>query len=285
MYQKPPEGRAVELAAKSLVPLAELTRARDFNICFSFVAYFSWGILIELYSNLFNDVIDPGNVSKASFYSTAAFSLYSVTSFFVSPVVSTLSDSVGRKPVFILAAFVYCLSGIVMGLFPSNRLFVALLGIQGAGDNSLAVGASLQADFVMAAPQGYSGSKEDGYFSQLIYGAVRLGAHNSKGDDYVEKELSVQNTVVLILQTVGILAGIAAGDGFYQYTGSLRLAIVASGTLLVPMVPLMLWHMPETVLHHLRKPLSWSAVRVAAYSQVDSFYMFTGNRRLWWVEY
>jgi hypothetical protein len=104
---------------------------------------------------------------------------------------------------------VYCLSGIVMGLFPSNRLFVALLGIQGAGDNSLAVGASLLADFVMAAPQGYSGSKEDGYFSQLIYGAVRLGAHNSKGDDYVEKELSVQNTVVLILQTVGIVGTVS----------------------------------------------------------------------------
>jgi MFS family permease len=183
--------------------------------------------------------------------------------------------------VFVLAALVDSLTGIAMGLFPSNWLFVTLLALQGAGDNSLAVGASLLADFVVAAPQGYSGSKEDGHFAQLLYGAVRLGAHNSKGDDYVEKELNVQNTVVLILQTVGIVAGIAAGDGLYQYTGSLRLVFAASGGFLMPMVPLMLWHMPETVPRHLRKPLSWSAVRVAASSQVDSFYMFTGNRRLW----
>lgn len=281
MYHKPPEKGVVELAATSLVPLAELTRARDFYLCFSFVAYLCWGIVIELYSNLFNDVIDPGNLSKASFFSTAAFSVYSATSVFVSPVVSTLSDSVGRKPVFVLAAFMYSLTGIAMGLFSSNWLFVALLGLQGAGDNSLAVGASLLADFVVAAPRGYSGSKEDGYLAQLLYGSVRLGAPNSKGDGYVEKELSVQNTVVLFLQTLGMVAGIAAGDGFYRYTGSLRLAFIASGTFLVPMVPLMLWYMPETVPHHLRKPFSWRAVRVAAYSQVDSFHMFTGNRRLW----
>ena len=55
-----------------------------------------------------------------------------------------------------------------MGLFHSNWLLVLLLGMQGAGDNSLAVGASLLADYVVAAPRGHAGSREDGLLARAL---------------------------------------------------------------------------------------------------------------------
>ena len=76
--------------------------------------------------------------------------MYSVTSFFVSPVVATLSDSVGRKPIFVVAALVDGLTGIIMGLAPSNAVFITCMAIQGAGDNSQATGYSLLADYVVS---------------------------------------------------------------------------------------------------------------------------------------
>jgi MFS family permease len=62
---------------------------------------------------------------QASFYSTVAMSMYSVASFFVSPVVATLSDAVGRRPVFLVAAVVDSFSAIVIGLVPGNWVFIA----------------------------------------------------------------------------------------------------------------------------------------------------------------
>jgi MFS family permease len=73
-------------------------------------------------------------------------SLYSVTSFVFSPLIATLSDSVGRKHVFVLAAVVDAATGIVMGLVPSNWVFIAMMALQGAGDNTMATGNGLIAD-------------------------------------------------------------------------------------------------------------------------------------------
>lgn len=50
--------------------------------------------------------------------------LYSVISFFLSPIASTLSDSIGRKPIFILAAVTDSITGMILGLIPNNWVCV-----------------------------------------------------------------------------------------------------------------------------------------------------------------
>lgn len=77
---------------------------------------------VEIYSYLFYDVIDNGSYSKASLYSDTAMALYSVSSFFCSPVLATMSDVVGRKPIFILAAITDAITFIICGLVPNVRL-------------------------------------------------------------------------------------------------------------------------------------------------------------------
>ena len=184
-------------------------------------------------------------------YSTVALSMYSVASFFSSPVVATLSDRVGRKPIFVIAAAADGVSGILMGLVPNNWVFICFYMLQGVGDNSQATGYSLLADCassitrawrrclseappltsttsltlrialgacwqdVVGTPVGHSGSEADSWFMQKFYAAVRLGSSSSAGEGggsdskggggdrhYVSKELNVQFTVVLILQSV-----------------------------------------------------------------------------------
>ena len=113
---------------------------RSFHPSRRFCAYITWGVMTELYSYLFVEVIDPGNYSEvrvlcigsvqaistiwntlqSSYYSTLAFVAYAIVSFFFGPVVSTLSDSIGRKPVFILAAFTDGTLVAILGLCPSN---------------------------------------------------------------------------------------------------------------------------------------------------------------------
>jgi MFS family permease len=66
-------------------------------------------------------------INQASFYSTLAMTLYSVTSFFLSPIAATLSDTLGRKPIFMLAALTDSITGILLGLLPSNWVKYLLL--------------------------------------------------------------------------------------------------------------------------------------------------------------
>ena len=48
------------------VPLADLVRARNCFFWWTFVGYICWGILTELYSNIFHDVIDASSYKKVT---------------------------------------------------------------------------------------------------------------------------------------------------------------------------------------------------------------------------
>ena len=74
---------------------------------------------MEIYTYLFYDVIDNHSYSKASLYSDTAMALYSLSSFFFSPCIATLSDTIGRRPVFLLAAFADSVTFIICGLVPN----------------------------------------------------------------------------------------------------------------------------------------------------------------------
>lgn len=168
-----------------IVTVADLTAGRNATFAWMFFGYLGFGVVVELYTNLFYDVIDVDNYSNASLYATAAMSLYSASSFFFSPVFATFSDSIGRKPIFVMAAIVDSLTIIIAGLVPSNAVFISMLVIQGCGDNTYATGMGLLADYVTGTPQGHAGSDDDGWFMRGCYKLVRLGSDSSTITDGV----------------------------------------------------------------------------------------------------
>ena len=54
----------LEKKGKGRVSVEELTAARNAFFMWTFVAYVAWGILVELYTYLFDDVIDGGSYAK-----------------------------------------------------------------------------------------------------------------------------------------------------------------------------------------------------------------------------
>lgn len=56
--------------------------------------------------------------------------------FVTNPIQGTLSDSIGRRPIFLLGAVVNCAAMVVMGLVPRTAPFLALWTVLGAVDGS-----------------------------------------------------------------------------------------------------------------------------------------------------
>ena len=56
--------------------------------------------------------------------------------FVTNPIQGTLSDSIGRRPIFLLGAVVNCVAMVVMGLVPRTAPFLALWTVLGAVDGS-----------------------------------------------------------------------------------------------------------------------------------------------------
>ncbi len=191
-------------------------------------------------------------------------------------------------------------------------------GIEGAGDNSLPVGYSLLADYVISSPQGHAGSAEDSCLFRFLYSVVRLGSnispahsrsampiklkcsplsllchsplsllysscpqHFLMSNSYIERELNVQYTMVLVLQTVGLVLGYVLGDVLYLLTDSLQWSIAIGGALSLPMFPVFLFLLPETLPEARRAPLSCDALVKSLATQWLSVSLFASNTRLW----
>jgi MFS family permease len=193
---------------------------------------------------------------------------------------STLSDRVGRKPIFLMAAIVDSATGMLIGLIPNNWVFITMMMIQGAGDNSMATGYSLLADYVVSTPKGHSGSTKDGWFTRTFYRIIRLGNSHDE-ENYMERELGLQYTVILIIQTCGLLIGVVLGDLLYMATSSYAISIACSGFIYCPNILYIYCYMPETVPPSRRKPLSWAGLWHATVIQWDSIFLFMGHHRLW----
>ena len=71
---------------------------------------------------------------------------------------ATLSDSIGRQPLFVLAATVDAVTNTISALALNNVVYVVMMVIQGGGDNSMAVGMALIADYVVSCVEGCKGS-------------------------------------------------------------------------------------------------------------------------------
>jgi hypothetical protein len=153
----------------------DVVKARNWLFLWTFLSYMSWGIVTELYTDLFDDVIDSSSYGTAAFYSTVAMSVYSIVGLLWSPVMATLSDSVGRKPIFVLSAGINATSGILMGLIPGNWPFILFVALQGLGGKNAAVGYALLVDYQAAVPCGWSGGDDDDRFHQFVLRFIRFG--------------------------------------------------------------------------------------------------------------
>jgi sugar phosphate permease len=165
------------------ISFRDAVKARNLFFMWTFVSYLCWGILTELYSDFFDSVVDQDNYGDASFYSTVAFSMYSITGFVWSPIMATLSDKIGRKYVFVISACLNGITGIVMGLFPGNGVFITMAAIQGLGGKNSAVGYALLVDYLSLSPPGWTGSVNNDNFHQFVFWLIRLGGtqHHDKG--------------------------------------------------------------------------------------------------------
>ena len=146
---------------ESPIPIEDLVKARNCFFMWTFVSYLCWGILVELYTELFGDVIDANSIGDAAMFSTVAWSMYSLTGFVFTPILATLSDSIGRKPVLLYCAIVVGITGIAAGLFPSNWFFISMLCLQGTGAGTVAIGYALLADYEALIPENWTGYTED----------------------------------------------------------------------------------------------------------------------------
>ena len=103
------------------------------------------GIYLELFTDFCYDVLDKGDYVTASLISTTAGAAYSAMSIFGGTVLSTLSDSIGRVPLYKLACVVDMLAGVMFGVLDDNWAFVIFNGLQGFCDATTPIGYALLA--------------------------------------------------------------------------------------------------------------------------------------------
>ena len=109
-------------------------------------------------------------------------------SFIASPVIATMTDSIGRRPAIALAVWVDAFTYLLMGFARENWQFVVLNALQGAGDASYAVFNALMADYCRAVPRGHAGGPDDDRLSRIMHAVLRLKVDTgvgkgAKGDD------------------------------------------------------------------------------------------------------
>lgn len=191
----------------------------------------------------------------------------------------------------VLSAFTDAYTTIICGLVPSNTVYIIMMALQGAGDTSQAVGLSLLADCVAGTPKDFYGTHHDNWICRLMYKVIRYKGRDDvylplKGDvgiegglkdvnitvddedDYIQKELNIQFTIVLFLQTLGLLVGIGVGDLMFHLTGSYQWSIASGGIICFPCMVYLFVYMPETISHDERKPFQLDTLVHSVTSQV-----------------
>jgi MFS family permease len=208
--------------------VSSLGKSRLFYLVWMFVNNVSFGIITQSYFSLFSTVLDKGGTLLPSL----VLSFYSVTSLIGSPIAAAVSDHVGRKSLFVLAAATNTITGMIMGLVPVTWVFSMMVLIQGAGDNSFPVGYALLADCVisdqLAFQEGVGGD------DRCIQGTCALlGASNAQTAGF-QHEVNAQFTLAIALQSVGLLAGQLCGTALLSI-GSPSMAMTCSGVIYLPL--------------------------------------------------
>ncbi|MGH6834039.1 MAG: MFS transporter [Methylocella sp.] len=103
----------------SLVPTARPSSGGLASILFTvFIAVLSFGVTIPVFPRLFEH-FTGGDVGRAAFLVGLAMTLWSAIQFFAAPVLGSLSDRFGRRPVILLSTFGTATDFAIMVLAPS----------------------------------------------------------------------------------------------------------------------------------------------------------------------
>lgn len=164
----------------------DAVRAR--NICFSFVFVWSvsWGCFTETSEQLYptDRLASEGHFGLSK--SSLGMTLLQITGFACVPIVSTLSDSVGRKPVLTISACCTFVTGIVIGLVPKQWVFLLMCTLQGCFGRLNSVAYALLADFVAVAPVGFSGGASDDLLHRCLFKGLRILTASKQADNLIE---------------------------------------------------------------------------------------------------
>ena len=290
-----------EERSKRRASLEELDLARNIAFAWSFFIGVSYGIYLELFTNFCYDVLDQGNYELASLISTDAAAAYSITSIVGGTVLSTMSDRIGRVPLYKLACTADVICGIMMGVLDNNACFILFNGIMGLCDASTPIGYALLADYAMQSPRGHAGSSEDNFLNRWVYWIVK--SYDTKDDaassgndppiaeaeegearrkameeKAIERELNTHITVQYGYSTLGYVAGIWIAKLTYDVTGSYRWSFGSQGLWCLP-IALVIWiWMPETNPH--RSPANFEIVKNSIMSSWETLKLLCTTQRL-----
>lgn len=106
--------------------------------------------------------------------STYAFVAYSVAAFLMSPVFGVLSDTVGRRSLFLISLSSTSVTGVVMGLVPNRYLFVTSAFVIGAtGSGMYALAYAYLVEYTLSTPRGFAGNDRENVLSRTLMGCLR----------------------------------------------------------------------------------------------------------------
>jgi len=119
-------------------PISNREKKSYFWICTIFMIYIlSFSLVLPAIPGLILQLVHGDNVLSSYYYGISTFMRY-IIEFITAPVLGSVADSHGRRPVFFTSLCICALEFFLLALFPSVPMIFIARGLSGLGD----VGAS-----------------------------------------------------------------------------------------------------------------------------------------------
>ena len=259
---------------------AKLELARNNVYLYYFYQSLSWGIFVELYTYLATDTICGGDTACGTALGTYNSMLYGLCQFLSNPVMGTISDRIGRRPVFLFGAGADVVVFTLYGVFPTYWGFLLLGGVMGLLDGSNSACFAVIVDcvtrgFMTGAPLPGDSDREL-CFTKLLYSCARAPS-SREGEPDMNYEFSLIYMVMWAWSLSGMIVGIAISTATVGYLG-LAGGMASAGVLLLPYWLYLACYQPETLANS--QPLRCRHLCSAFVNQAKSVRLLLHNRRM-----
>ena len=175
--------------------------------------------------------------------------LYGLCQFLSNPVMGTISDRIGRRPVFLFGAGADVVVFTLYGVFPTYWGFLLLGGVMGLLDGSNSACFAVIVDcitrgFMTGAPLPGDSDREL-CFTRLLYSCARAPS-SREGEPDMNYEFSLIYMVMWAWSLSGMIVGIAISTATVGYLG-LAGGMASAGVLLLPYWLYLACYHPETL--------------------------------------
>ena len=235
-----PASEAAALLPARAASRALYDRARRCIYGFDVSDGLSWGIYTSVYSYYLVDVRGESE-RHASIKSSTGWAVGALGSTLASPLLATLSDLVGRRPLFLFSCTAQVVQLTMLGLLPgSTAAWDANMFVLGFLDATSALGKVVVVDCVDA---GFPiGGRRDDCATRAVYGVLR-----GDGPQTSEKSYAVAFYYKWVLVGLGQLLGSGAVGYVLLSALPAKRAMLACGLVRLPMYAVLWVRLPETL--------------------------------------